>query len=1156
MDTIFSSIQKNKKVYTNTFRILVILAIGFLAAGNTHAQSESPWMIAFPENDAVEGWEWPDGATVTLTIDNAPGLSWSGTAAVTTWGDPRTFLRIDFWEEYDLQVGDMVTLTDEFGTSTSHKVQPLSIISVDMKNDIVAGTANNDAFLQVWVHEQSVPPAEPTIINEYWEADLSGVFDITYDTGGRAWVISKGGNATAVDWHVPNPRFVVFPEWEFFDGLDWPNEAIVSISVEGKPECSLERESWGYFFNGNFPEGCDIQAGDTVTFDDGTTIREHIVRNLYVTDVDTVENTVTGKADEGETVYVWPHDGWFEPLQAIVGEPGEWQVDLDDAGYTIRDDSIGRSEIRDEMGNATANDWHVTHPHFTVFPEWEFFDGLDWPNEAIVSISVEGKPECSLVRESWGYFFNGNFPESCDIQAGDTVTFDDGATNREHLVRNLAITKVNEEDNIIKGVADAGAEIHVWPHATGQEQLALTNPKGKWNVDFTGTYDLMTGDAGRAEIRDEFGNATAVDWFVSQPRFTIYPDAQWFDGIDWPDGATVTITVKDKPECSFTRESWGGFFNGGFPEGCVIAARDKVTFTDGFIKSKHTVQNLAISMVDKEAGIVYGTADSGAVIHTWIWNSDGSTLEGSNLDVIAVDDMWQVDFWALEIDLEVGMGIQAEIRDEKGNATSVDLPVPNPPRLAAYLEQEFVIGWDWPQNAVVTMTINDPTTGPDVDIVRATQVVKTPFSPDIWWALFQLEGEYDLKPGDIVLLTDGDTTREHEVLPLTVDTIDANTDTVAGTSASGAWVYVHPWEVTFDPVQASHEGNWLMSFAGIYDLQGGTNGIAEVFDNDGDSTAIDWQVLPSYIFAHPAYELIEGVGWIPGTDVMVTVDDPTNGEGVDYSNNQIVGDDGWLHLWLTGFDLQAGHIIKMTDGRNPRMMVVSSLRVTGFNLDAHTVYGIGDPDSEFFIADNGMPVLINGDGNWSATFEELIPGSWWTIIHPDLYGNEVRETFRAPMPAMIAWKNWDDVAGSEWTPGAEVTLTIDDPTNGEDVDYTFYQDVVQNGPLYYGDVYFDLGIELQTGYILTMSDGSFTKTLVISALTVTGFDFENHIISGTGDPGAYLFVHMNGLDSDWITVGEDHNWSVYHELLEPGVWFDSIQPDEDGDQTRDGGQAW
>jgi len=45
------------------------------------AQEPNPWLIAFLENEAVEAWEWPEGATVYLSIANAPDFIRSGTAA-------------------------------------------------------------------------------------------------------------------------------------------------------------------------------------------------------------------------------------------------------------------------------------------------------------------------------------------------------------------------------------------------------------------------------------------------------------------------------------------------------------------------------------------------------------------------------------------------------------------------------------------------------------------------------------------------------------------------------------------------------------------------------------------------------------------------------------------------------------------------------------------------------------------------------------------------------------------------------------------------------------------------------------------------------------------------------------------------------------------
>jgi hypothetical protein len=685
-----------------------------------------PWMIAFPENDAVEGWEWPEGAPVYLTIDNAPeGFVREGTAEVTSWGDPRTYVRFDFGEDYDLQVGDMVTLTDGSGTSTTHEVQPLSISGVDINTNTVTGTANNDAFLQVWVHEQSYPPLDVAVASDgTWQADLTEIFDITYGTGGRAWVITQGGNATAVDWYVPNPHFTVFPEWEFFDGLDWPDGAIVSISVDGKPECSLERESWGSFFNGNFPGGCNIEAGDIVTFDDGATNRLHEVRNLYVIDVDTNENTVTGKADAGETVYVWPHDGWFEPLQTIVDGSGVWQVDLDDAGYTVREDSEGRSEIRDEMGNTTASDWHVTHPHFTVFPEWEFFDGNDWPNEAIVNITVAGKLECTTVKESWGYFFNGNFGEGCDIETGDVVTFTDGETIRTHTVQNLMVTKVNQDDDTVKGIADPGAEVYVWPHATGEQLKTIAKTqgmaKGTWNVDFSGIYDLVPGECGRSEIRDEFANSTAVDWCISNPRIVASESGDWLWTMEFKSG-DLDISIYDSPELG-ANLLWAGqqvadergfAFVGSDIHGQDLVPGNYLVVSDGDSQKSLILRPISVTVFDTENDFMAGFAPAGSVVAAHAGPQDWQERIMTNADPVTGE--WFADFAEIGFDITEDMRpwSYAHIYDEDGDANEGGTPPP--PVIFAHPAYNFIEGTQWTPGAEATVMINDPTNGEGID---------------------------------------------------------------------------------------------------------------------------------------------------------------------------------------------------------------------------------------------------------------------------------------------------------------------------------------------------------------------------------------------------------------------------------------------------------
>ena len=492
-------------------------------------------------------------------------------------------------------------------------------------------------------------------------------------------VLSAAGSVSAQE--ELNPHFTVFPEWEFFDGLDWPDGATVTITVAGKPECATAKESWDYFFNGNFGEGCDIEYGDEVTFDDGTTTRMHTVKKLYVTDVDMESNKVSGKAEveAGTIIYVWAHDGDFEPLQFVTAGSDEWQVDLDDVDYDIQEYSEGRSEIRDEMGNATASDWHVLHPHFTVFPEWEWFDGWDWPNEAEVTITVAGNDDCTTKKESWGYFFNGSFGEECDLEIGDEVTFTDGETTQIHTVQNLTVTKTNQEDDTIKGIADPGAEVYVWPHATGQEQLTIAKKKGatkgKWNADFSGIFDLVPGECGRSEIRDDYANSTAVDWCIPNPTFVAYvPGA--VEGYEWPMGDEISLTINGAlyPVTAYS-EQRPEFPEGEtrvlfeiWQEGWSLSTDDYVVMTDidNGVTKDVTVTNLAVTNYNVAEGTVSGIYDPEYDLWVWLYDIDGQIPE-TDPD----NGTWTATF----TELPLGVWGAATQWDEDGDGTSMDFQV-------------------------------------------------------------------------------------------------------------------------------------------------------------------------------------------------------------------------------------------------------------------------------------------------------------------------------------------------------------------------------------------------------------------------------------------------------------------------------------------------
>jgi hypothetical protein len=410
----------------------------------------------------------------------------------------------------------------------------------------------------------------------------------------------------------------------------------------------------------------------------------------------------------------------------------------------------------------------------------------------------------------------------------------------------------------------------------------------------------------------------------------------------------------------------------------------------------------------------------------------------------------------------------------------------------------------------------------------------------------------DLVEGNYLVVSDGVYPKSLMLLPTSVTVFDTVNEVMAGVAPAGSevWAAAGPqeWQQRLFVEADPDTGEWMADFSAIgFDVTEEMRGwsYSSIYDDDGDVNEGSTPP-PPVIFAHPAYNFVEGTQWTPGAEATVMIDDPTNGEGVDYSMTRTVDGDTWVRFGLE-FDLQAGHIITMTDGHNIRTMVVSNLRVTGFNLDAHTVSGVGDPGSEAFIADNGIALPIDDEGNWSATFDELLPGSWWTIIQSYPDGNEVRETFRVPEPQISAHPAYNFIEGHEWTPGGEVEVMIDDPANGEGVDYTQTAIASENiNYLYDTRVQFALAFDLKAGDKVTMTDGQYTQTMIVSSLKVTDFNLSAQTVYGVGDPGSEVLIADNGMV---VPVDEEGNWSATLTGLLPGSWWTVVHVYPDRNQT-------
>ena len=115
---------------------------------------------------------------------------------------------------------------------------------------------------------------------------------------------------------------------------------------------------------------------------------------------------------------------------------------------------------------------------------------------------------------------------------------------------------------------------------------------------------------------------------------------------------------------------------------------------------------------------------------------------------------------------------------------------------------------------------------------------------------------------------------------------------------------------------------------------------------------------------------------------------------------------------------------------------------------------------------------------------------------------------------------------------------------------------------------FDLGsFELQPGHLVTMTDGTTTKTHTVRSLAVTAVDAVADTVAGTAEPGATVEVGHIHCDEtgcygfrrvtadengNWIAdfahVGEDNDEQDLFDIV-PGTASEVRQPDLDWDNT-------
>ena len=340
--------------------------------------------------------------------------------------------------------GDLVRLYDDQTPQIikEHIVQYLTLATLDLSSNVVAGTAN--AGTHVFIYAGTGDPQYQQVgeavagADGHWQATVS--YDLRPGTTGYVQTSDQDGDHTQINWQIPTKTsFAVFvgPDFTTTEGVGafyFPGTQ-VTMQIDNGNNGSVDFQETrpaapAVFFaaDGNWSVG----EGDLVrVFDDQTPqiIKEQIVQYLTLATLDLSSDVVAGTARAGTHVFI-NAGAEYQPIgEAVTGADGHWQATV---SYDLQPGTTGYVQTRDQDNDATQINWQIptdtTRPVITV--PADITVNATSPTGAVVEFTVTAtdenptNPEVTCVPPSGSVFAIGDTSVECTTKdaAGNTAT--------------------------------------------------------------------------------------------------------------------------------------------------------------------------------------------------------------------------------------------------------------------------------------------------------------------------------------------------------------------------------------------------------------------------------------------------------------------------------------------------------------------------------------------------------------------------------------------------------------------------------------------------------------------------------------------------------------------------------------------------------------
>ena len=456
------------------------------------------------------------------------------------------------------------------------------------------------------------------------------------------------------------------------------------------------------------------------------------------------------------------------------------------------------------------------------------------------------------------------------------------------------------------------------------------------------------------------------------------------------------------------------------------------------------------------------------------------------------------------------------------------------PTIEAFPRYDSVEAMGFPADATLTLEIFDGAT-------RVFGPVVEQADPSGNHGFFLDDGgdePLDLTAGHLVRVSDGTTTKEVTVEPLSIQLVDLELERVTGTATAGKIIEISTFDEAgihgseFQEVTPSPGGAWQADFT---QLTTTTRVHTRITDTEGDRTAVD-RLPPRIRVTMDGYQLGPSVcagEFASGALVTLELVEDGGAGRTIFAGTLPADDNGELCLGIPGdFPVVPGTFVSASDGVYSTELLVPELTLDVIDPLNDAVSGTAVPGATLSILPDGISLdeadaSVQADevtGEWTKNLSGLADiaiDSGVTAFFFDPEGDNARAEKAGRF--LDVDPTYGLVRASNFAANSSVTFEVYDGPRGGGGILVDSGSVPDDG---FGNAQFETD-PLTGGMVVVATDGLGERSVVIPDVTIDAVDPVADTASGTAEPLAELGVASHcGLTEQGVTANASGDWSA------------------------------